>query len=45
MTEGKSKGTMILGRKRLPKRLLVLETDAFDAVLGEDFFEENPEIR
>ena len=36
---------MILGRKRLPKRFLVLETDAFDAVLCEDFFHQNPEIR
>ena len=36
---------MILGRRRLPKSFLVLETDAFDAVLDEDFFEENPEIR
>ena len=45
LTEGKYKGTVILGRRRLPKSFLVLETDAFDAVLGEDFFEENPEIR
>ena len=44
LTEGKYKGTVILGRRRLPKSFLVLETDAFDAVLGEDFFEENPEI-
>ena len=36
---------MILGRRRLPKIFLVLETNALDAVLGEDFFEENPEIR
>ena len=36
---------MNLWRRRLPKSFLVLETDAFDAVLGEDLFEENPEIR
>ena len=44
LTEGKCKGTVILGRRRLPKSFLVLETDAFDAVLGEDFFEGNLEI-
>ena len=35
---------VILGRKRLPKSFLVLETDPFDAGLGEDFFDENLEI-
>ena len=45
LTEGKYKGTGILGRKRLPKRFLVLQADAFEAVLGGDFLEENPEIR
>ena len=45
LTEGKYKRTVLLGRKRLPKSVLVLETDAFDAVPGEDFFEENPKIR
>ena len=44
LTEGKYKGTVILGRKGLSKTFLVLKTDAFDAVLGGDFFEENPEI-
>ena len=35
---------MILGRRRLPKSFLVLQTDAFNAVLNEDFFTKNPEI-
>ena len=39
LTEGKYKGTGILGRKRLPKGFLVLQADAFQAVLGEDFLE------
>ena len=45
LTKGKCKGTVTLGRRRLPKSFLVLQTDGFNFVLGEDFFEENPEIR
>ena len=45
LTSGETKGVVHVGEEDIPFSLAISDTDAFDVILGNDFFEANPHIK
>ena len=45
LTSGETEGVVHVGEEDIPFSFAIFDTDAFDVILGNDFFEANPHIK